>query len=126
MSQNSIIVVDDDPAMRRLLKVNLRALGYEILEAENGVKAKEQVVTLQPRYVITDIDMPEMDGLELTRQLRNAKLPFFVWIVVISGCATADQVKTALSSGANDFLCKPFHITELVERLKRGAKYVNL
>lgn len=111
MKTGRILVVDDEARMRRILEIMLRKVGHEVLSAGNGVEAltlfKRETIDL----VITDLRMPEMDGLELLRRIRevDADLP----VIVITAHGTIDTAVTAMKNGASDYIQRPFDIDVL-------------
>jgi two-component system KDP operon response regulator KdpE len=110
-----VLVVDDEPQIRRLLRITLEAAGYAVGEAETGRLGLEQVAARQPDAVILDLGLPDMSGVEVVRQLREwSKVPVIV-VTVLAG--EADKV-AALDAGADDYLTKPFGAGELAARLR--------
>jgi len=111
----TILVVDDDPQIIRMLRTSLQASGYRVHTSLNGVAALEQIQSEMPDLVITDISMPHMDGIELTRAIRRHSL---VPIIVLSVRNTDDSKVTALDEGADDYVTKPFRTPELLARVR--------
>lgn len=110
-----ILVVDDERQIARVLRTSLESYGYEVAVAENGVKAIEVMKHFSPDLVITDLSMPEMDGVELTRELRRTSdLP----IIVLSVREQDASKVLALDSGADDYVTKPFSMPELLARVR--------
>ena len=106
-----MLVVDDEPTLRRLMRRSLAGMGFEVVEAANGVEALERFGTHQIVAVVTDVRMPVMDGLELVERLQIEAQD--VPVVLVSG---SDEVRTragAQALGAFDFLAKPFDLFEL-------------
>lgn len=115
-----ILVIDDDPVLRRVITLALEAAGHSVLRCENGRKAIDFLAHDHADLLITDILMPEMDGVETVRAARRLQphLP----ILAISGggsFAPADYLGIARAFGATDVLPKPFHPPQLVERVAR-------
>ncbi|HEY1793547.1 MAG TPA: response regulator [Opitutaceae bacterium] len=113
-----ILVVEDEPNFRQILVIKLEQLGHEVLEAQNGRMATKMAAHLRPALVLTDLVMPEKEGLELIQDIRrgNPKLP----IVAMSGggrTGPANNLKTALTLGANKILLKPFSDEELKQAI---------
>ncbi len=117
MSDNGprLLVVDDEPAVRRLLNITLSAQCYSVFEASSGKDALAEVVVRKPDVVILDLGLPDMDGVEVTRLLREwTKIP----IIVLSVRQSERDKIGALDAGADDYLTKPFSIGELMARLR--------
>jgi len=117
MNQKKILVVDDDWAVRELIKEFLALYGHIAITAENGSQAYEQIRFNQIDIVLLDLDMPKMDGIETVRAIRerHAEIP----IIIISGRPDSKGVQEALDNGANDFLQKPFSPEALMEKCDR-------
>lgn len=114
MKRFRILVVDDEERILNFLSTKLKASGYEVLTAPNGVKGLEQVQAQEPDMVVLDLLMPKMDGLEMLKQLRTFS-PVPVIILTAKGADT-DRIK-GLQLGADDYLPKPFNPDELVARI---------
>jgi two-component system chemotaxis response regulator CheY len=112
----TVLIVDDDAATRRLYKFLLNNNGYTVLEAEDGIVALE-ILERQPcELVITDMNMPRMDGMDLIRAIRRDHGDMYV--ILITAFGTPDTQKQALRIGANDYLAKPFDFDELEQRVR--------
>jgi two-component system KDP operon response regulator KdpE len=110
-----ILVVDDEPQITRMLRASLQSSGYEVLVAGNGLEALARFEADHPDLVVTDLAMPQMNGLELTRAIRRvAGTP----IIVLSVRDTETMKVTALDEGADDYLTKPFSMPELLARVR--------
>lgn len=110
-----ILVVDDERQITRMLRASLQSSGYEVLTAGNGIEGLEQFQTGRPDLIITDLAMPEMNGLELTEAVRRFdRTP----IIVLSVRDTDAMKVKALDEGADDYLTKPFSIPELLARIR--------
>ena len=110
---NRVLVVDDERVNRNLLKHMLTPLGYEVALAENGTEALRKVGEDPPDVILLDILMPELDGFQVTRKLKEQETTFSIPIVMVTALeAVEDRIK-ALSAGANDFLSKPVDKVEL-------------
>jgi two-component system KDP operon response regulator KdpE len=110
-----ILVVDDEAAIRRYLRVALGAQGYEVVEASSGEEALQAVVNRRPDLVILDLGLPDIDGVEVTRRLREwSQIPVLVLSV---RDAESDKI-AALDAGADDYLTKPFGTGELMARIR--------
>jgi two-component system KDP operon response regulator KdpE len=115
MPATKILVAEDEAALRDFITRNLRARGLEVIEASNGLEAIAQWEREQPHLLILDIMMPQMDGLEVCRRVREqAATPIIVLTALDS---EADKV-AALDLGADDYLTKPFGVEELLARVR--------
>jgi CheY-like chemotaxis protein len=114
--QRTILVVDDFDDTRLLLRTWLQKKGYSVVEAENGKRAVEQAESQQPDLIIMDVEMPELDGLSATRQIRTLPNAKEVPIVVVSAYG-ADQFRDdALAAGCDAYVSTPFE-PEVLEKL---------
>lgn len=115
MSLGRLLVVDDDPQIQRMLQSQLGARGYEVRVVANGPDALLAVADDDPQLVLLDISMPGMDGLEVCRQLREWSA---VPIILLTAADTPQSKINALDLGADDYLTKPFHMGELLARVR--------
>jgi two-component system, OmpR family, KDP operon response regulator KdpE len=115
-----ILVVDDEPPMRKLLRMGLASQGYEVLEAPNG-KAALELLARKPALVILDLGLPDIDGHELLRRIRQDQesLP----IVVLSSRGDEAGKVAALDLGADDYVTKPFGMDELLARMRTAMRH---
>lgn len=110
-----ILIVDDERPIRRFLRTSLSAHGYEILEASNGMEALGIAAQEHPEVIVLDLGLPDIDGLEVTRRLREwSQIP----IIILSVREQEEDKIKALDSGANDYLTKPFGVGELTARIR--------
>jgi two-component system, OmpR family, KDP operon response regulator KdpE len=116
-----ILVVDDEPPIRRLLRTSLGAQGYRVLEAETGRAALDLLEWDRPEIVLLDLGLPDLDGLEVIRRVRGAgrKVP----IVVLSSRGDERGKVQALDLGADDYVTKPFGMAELVARIRTALRH---
>ena len=115
MKQFRVLVVDDEPRILKFLELRLKASGYEVLTANNGLEALEQVQAQEPDLLVLDVVMPGMDGFETLKQVRAfSSVPV---IILSAKEANTDKVK-GLKLGADDYLAKPFSPDELVARIE--------
>ena len=115
-SAPTILVVDDEPNIVELARLYLRSEGYQVESARDGREALEKIAAIHPSLVVLDLMMPELDGWEVTRRLRqqNARIPI---IMLTAKGDDADKI-VGLDMGADDYLAKPFNPKELVARVK--------
>ena len=116
-----ILVVDDEPQITRVLRTSLSAQGYDIRVANSGEMALEIMKDWSPNLIITDLSMPSVDGVQLTRQVRAiSQIP----IVVLSVRDKEQQKVEALDAGADDYVTKPFGMNELLARVRANLRRV--
>ena len=116
-----VLVVDDDPPIRRLLQTSLAAQGFNVLEAEDGASALALLRRNAMDVVVLDLGMPGMDGFEVIRQLRESGSA--IPIIVLSARADEAGKVRALDMGADDFVTKPFGMDELLARIRAGIRH---
>jgi two-component system KDP operon response regulator KdpE len=115
-----ILVVDDEPQIRRFLRATLEVHGYEVGIAETGRAALEQATTWRPDVILLDLGLPEIDGLEVCRRVREwSDVP----IIVLSVRDREDDKVAALNLGADDYLTKPFGTNELLARIQVALRH---
>jgi two-component system KDP operon response regulator KdpE len=120
MDKKSILVVDDDPAILRLLSTNLKARGYEIFTATDGEESLEAVQKDFIDLIILDLMMPKVDGVEVCRRIREwSDVP----IIILSARGDENDKVKCLELGADDYLTKPFGIAELMARIKTAFRH---
>lgn len=110
-----VLVVDDDPQVLRLLRVNFELEGYEVMSATNGEEALELVRGDSPDVVVCDVMMPGIDGLEVVRRLRADPATVTLPLVVVSAKAQRSDVRQGLKLGADAYVTKPFDPAELLD-----------
>ena len=116
-----VLVVDDEPAVRRFLKTSLTPRGYEVREASTGQEAIEMVAQSRPDVILLDLGLPDLDGVEVTRVLREwCSVP----IIILSVRDRESDKVAALDAGADDYLNKPFGLNELTARLRAALRRV--
>jgi two-component system, OmpR family, KDP operon response regulator KdpE len=121
MSTARILVVDDDPQIRRVMRTTLTGAGYEIDDAKTGEEALEKVRQFRPDLVLLDINMPGMGGLAACRAIRTDTNIGVIMLTVRD--SEADKVR-ALDAGADDFVTKPFSTPELMARIRAALRRV--
>jgi two-component system KDP operon response regulator KdpE len=117
-----VLVVDDERSIRRFLHTSLTAHGYTVFEASGGREALSAVVGERPDLIILDLGLPDLDGIEVTRQLREwTQIP----IIVLSVRDQEAAKVAALDVGADDYLTKPFGIAELMARIRVAVRHAS-
>jgi two-component system, OmpR family, KDP operon response regulator KdpE len=115
-----ILLIEDEPQMRRFLRITLQGHGYRLVEAETGQEGLLQAASRNPDVVLLDLGLPDLDGLEVTRRLRDwAQTP----IIVISAREQEQDKVKALDAGADDYLTKPFSAGELMARIRVALRH---
>jgi two-component system KDP operon response regulator KdpE len=115
-----VLVVDDELQIRRLLRVSLSAQGYHIIEAGSGEQALTRAATERPDLVILDLGLPDMDGQEVVRRLREwTQVP----IIVLSVRDRENDKVRAFDEGADDYVTKPFGMSELMARIRAALRH---
>ena len=120
--QPRILVVDDEPQLTRVLRTGLKSRGYDVRAAADGLAGFEAFNDWHPDLVITDLAMPNVDGLELCRRVRAVSQ---VPIIVLSAKGEEKTKVEALDLGADDFITKPFGIDELLARVRASLRRAN-
>lgn len=117
-----VLVIEDEPQMRRFLRVSLSTHGYRINEAETAKDGLQQAATRNPDLILLDLGLPDGDGLQVTSELRTwAKMP----IIVISARGQEEDKIKALDAGADDYLTKPFGVGELLARMRVALRHAH-
>jgi two-component system KDP operon response regulator KdpE len=120
MDKKHILIVDDDPAILRLLSTNLVARGYKVSTATNGEESLDAVQRDFVDLIILDLMMPKVDGVEVCRRIREwSDTP----IIILSACGNENDKVNCLELGADDYLTKPFGIAELMARIKTAFRH---
>jgi two-component system KDP operon response regulator KdpE len=115
-----VLVVDDEPQMRKFVRIALESNDYRVIEAATAAEAIQQAVSYTPDAVVLDLGLPDMDGMAVTRRLREWST---VPIVVISARGQEESKVKALDGGADDYLTKPFGAAELMARLRVALRH---
>lgn len=115
-----ILVIEDEPEIRRFLRVSLTSDGFDVLEASKGEEGMVLTARKRPQLIILDLGLPDIDGIDVARRLREwTDVP----IIVLSARDEEGDKVTALESGADDYLTKPFGVKELMARVKVALKH---
>lgn len=111
----SILIIDDEPQIRRFLQIGLSSQGYQIFESPNGGQGLSIAALETPDMIILDLGLPDIDGQDVLKQLRD----FYSGPIIVLSVRNSENEKvTALDSGANDYMVKPFGIKELLARIR--------
>jgi diguanylate cyclase (GGDEF)-like protein len=121
-----VLLVDDDPAMLRILSKWLENAGYLVRSAADGRDALAAIETDCPEFLVTDWEMPNMNGLELCRRVRQLRLPHYVYILFLTVKSAPKEMVQGLEVGADDFLSKPVYQGELLARMHAGFRVLQL
>lgn len=118
--QKYVLVADDAPTIRMLLKLTLTRAGYQVIEAENGQEAITQMAKEpHPDLVVTDLHMPEMDGITLVRGIRKAECCRFTPIIVFTNPVEPERLEEVRKAGATAWINKPFQPGDLLRMVER-------
>ena len=112
----NILVVEDNEKLRKLVNINLSHAGYNVFEAENGIEALKVIDENNIHLMIVDIMMPEMDGYELTKELREAKI--FIPILIVTAKESLEDKRMGFGLGADDYMVKPIDMEEMLLRIE--------
>jgi DNA-binding response OmpR family regulator len=112
------MLVDDEPNLRELLRQMLELGGFDVVEAEDGLEALEKLEVVAPDVMILDVMMPNLDGVSLCKKLRAGTAFAGLPIIMVSGKTQHKAVKEGLAAGANQYLCKPITVQELLQSVR--------
>ena len=122
MTENAakILVIEDEQPIRRFLRMSLESHGFEVAECETAGKGLQQAVSEPPDAVLLDLGLPDQDGLDVIKRLREwSRVP----IIVLSARGRESDKVAALDAGADDYLTKPFGVGELLARIRVGLRH---
>lgn len=115
-----VLIIEDEPPMRKLISAALGAQGYRVLEAASAQQGVALLTSHNPELVLLDLGLPDGDGLDLTRRLREfSQVP----VIVLSARGREDDKVAALDAGADDYLTKPFGVNELLARMRVALRH---
>ncbi len=119
----TILIVDDEPSIRDILKYNLGREGYKIIEAADGISAVNIATEQKPDLILLDIMLPKLDGLSVCKRIKNS---YHVPILILTAKDTEIDKILGLELGADDYITKPFSVRELVARVKANLRKVEI
>jgi two-component system, cell cycle response regulator len=122
----AILLAEDDPVTRMLMTRFLKNAGYEVDAVANGSEALDKMTTRYYPMLVTDWEMPEMDGIALCKAVRNMQLDGYVYALLLTARDAKEHIITGLEAGADDYLIKPVHEAELIARLNAGRRILTL
>jgi len=115
MNKEEILIIDDEPQIRKLLEINLESNGYKVTQADTATMGIKLAANHQPDLILLDIGLPDMNGQDVLKELRT-------WyrhsIIILSVIENEDNIITALDNGASDYVTKPFRVNELLARIR--------
>jgi two-component system, OmpR family, KDP operon response regulator KdpE len=118
----TIIVIEDEVQIRRFLRTALTSEGYKVIEAETGKQGLTEATTRKPDLIILDLGLPDMDGVEVAKELRTwSSVP----VIILSARSQESDKISALDAGADDYLVKPFGVGELLARIRVALRHVS-
>jgi len=118
MPDASVLVVDDDPVIRRMLQLSYESEGFEVTTAADGVEGLEALRTSPPDVLILDIMMPKLDGMKVMDELKADERLRSIPVILLSAKATSLDIDLGMKAGAADYVTKPFDPIDLVARTK--------
>ena len=122
--KSRILVVDDDPSSQLIVKEALNQEGYQVKACDTGSEALSVLENYQPHLVLLDVNMPGINGLETLKKIRT--MPEYISCVFVSGQSDIDDIIVGLDAGADDYICKPFNILELLARVRAQLRIKSL
>jgi two-component system, OmpR family, KDP operon response regulator KdpE len=115
-----VLVIDDEPQIRRLLRVTLEASGYDVVEAPTGAEGIVQAAQCRPSVILLDLGLPDLDGVAVLKRLREwSRVP----VIILSVRDRDNEKAAALDAGADDYVTKPFGTSELLARLRVALRH---
>lgn len=117
--KNTILIVDDEPQIRKMLRIFLEASGYRVEESENGKQALRMSISVKPELVVLDLGLPDMDGKDVIAAIREwSQVP----VIVLSVRTADEEIVAALERGADDYVVKPFNADVLLARIHANLR----
>lgn len=113
-----ILIIEDDPAISELLAINLEMAGYEITQAEDGIKGQALALQIQPDLIMLDLMLPNVDGFTVCQRLRRDNRTVEIPVLMVTALGQTRDKVDGFNAGADDYLTKPFEIEEMLARVK--------
>ena len=113
-----ILVIDDDPAISELVAVNLEMAGYEVDQAEDGIKGQALALQIMPDLIVLDLMLPRVDGFTVCQRLRRDDRTGNIPVVMLTALGQTQDKVEGFNAGADDYLTKPFEVEELLARVR--------
>jgi DNA-binding response OmpR family regulator len=113
----TILVVDDDPVIQKLLAVNFEMEGYRVVTGSDGAEALDKIAAERPAAVVLDVMMPKIDGIEVVRRIKADPATAAIPVLLLSAKAQATDIAAGMDAGADAYLTKPFDPVELLEKV---------
>ena len=117
-----VLIADDSPTIRKFVSVLLKTKGYEIVDASDGMQALEALPSRRIDLIITDLNMPNIDGFELIKAVRASEEYGDIPIIILSSLAGSDEIEKGIQYGANSYLLKPFDSERVFSEI---SKFLN-
>lgn len=121
-----ILIAEDEPVSAKLLEATLKNLGHEVTKAANGAEAWDNWLIAQPGVVISDWQMPELEGVDLCRRIREKRGARYTYFILLTARGGRDSFRAAMEAGIDDFLTKPVDREELAARLQVAERILGL
>jgi len=121
-----VLIADDDVISLEMMAIAVAEAGYAVEKVSNGEEAWRQIANGRFRLVVSDWEMPVLNGIDLCRRIRGANLPTYVYVLLVTSHNSAEDIVAGLEAGADDFIAKPFNPAELQVRLRAGTRVLNL
>jgi two-component system, OmpR family, alkaline phosphatase synthesis response regulator PhoP len=124
MKNYKILIVEDEPNLNELLSYNFKKVGYEVRSASNGMKALKLLRAYQPDIILTDILMPDMDGIKMCREIKKIKTLQNIPVIFITGSNDEYRFISAMDAGGSDYVSKPVSIPFLLKMVDQNIQEI--
>jgi DNA-binding response OmpR family regulator len=123
--QRSVLVIEDEADISRVIELNLLAEGYQVQTAADGISGLEMIKAQKPELVMLDLMLPGRDGLDICRELKTSPTLSAIPVIIVSARGEEQDVILGLGLGADDYICKPFRVGELVARVRAAFRRID-